>query len=247
MYKKDPNSYPTDDLVFVGMISLVDPPKEGVDGAIDDCRDAYVKVTMVTGDHPLTAEAIARKVGIITLPTAREVAAEDGVAEQDIPLSDPRVQAAVVPGSAIPSLSEEQWVTLLSKEEVVFARTSPQQKLQIVDHYQKMGHVVAVTGDGTNDSPALKKAQIGVSMGSAMASDVAREVSSMRYFVCEYYVCNAVITQLLMFAYCHDARTTHTRFRSCRQLIFYYWMITSCLSLVPSKWGACALIICVRP
>jgi sodium/potassium-transporting ATPase subunit alpha len=174
--------------VFAGLISLVDPPKNGVDDAIDECRDASIKVTMVTGDHPLTAEAIARKVGIITLPTAREVAAIEGCDEEEIPLNDPRVQAAVIPGSVIPTLSEEQWTTLLQKEEVVFARTSPQQKLMIVDHYQKLGHVVAVTGDGTNDSPALKKAQIGISMGSSLASDVAREVNSYNPASASYFM-----------------------------------------------------------
>jgi len=168
--------YPTKDLVFAGLISLMDPPKEGTADAVAICRDAYVKVVMVTGDHPLTAEAIARRVNIVTLPTAREIAAEDGVEEADIPLGDPRVQAAIVPGYAIPALTQEQWDILLSKEEIVFARTSPQQKLQIVDNFQRLGHVVTVTGDGTNDSPALKKAQVGVSMGGATASDVAREV-----------------------------------------------------------------------
>jgi magnesium-transporting ATPase (P-type) len=168
--------YPTKDLVFAGLISLMDPPKEGTADAVAICRDAYVKVVMVTGDHPLTAEAIARRVNIVTLPTAREIAAEDGVEEADVPLGDPRVQAAIVPGYAIPALTQEQWDILLSKEEIVFARTSPQQKLQIVDNFQRLGHVVTVTGDGTNDSPALKKAQVGVSMGGATASDVAREV-----------------------------------------------------------------------
>ena len=153
VYKRDENSYPQRNLCFCGLISLVDPPKPGVDDAIDICRDAYIRVTMVTGDHPLTAEAIARKVGIITLPTAREVAVEEGVPEEEIPLSDERVQAVVIAGYALPSLSEEQWGVLLKKEEVVFARTTPQQKLQIVEHYQRLGEVVAVTGDGTNDSP----------------------------------------------------------------------------------------------
>ena len=102
---------------------------------------------MVTGDHPLTAESIARKVGIITGVTAREVAVEDGVAEADIPISDERVTSVVIAGYALPGLSDAQWDTLLAKEEVVFARTSPQQKLQIVEHYQRLGQIVAVTGE----------------------------------------------------------------------------------------------------
>jgi magnesium-transporting ATPase (P-type) len=173
------SSLPLDGLVFAGLVSLVDPPKEGTAEAVAACRAASIRVTMVTGDHPLTAEAIARKVGIVTLPTAREVAAEDGVDEADVDIADPRVGAVVLPGYALAALSEPMWDTLLSKQEVVFARTSPQQKLQIVEHYQRLGHVVAVTGDGTNDAPALKRAQIGVSMGSAAASDVAREAADL--------------------------------------------------------------------
>ena len=115
----------------------------------------------------------------MTLPTAREIAAEDGVEESEIAISDPRVGAAIIPGYVIPSLTPEQWDALLSKEEIVFARTSPQQKLEIVGHFQRLGHVVAVTGDGTNDSPALKVAQVGISMGGPTASDVAREAADI--------------------------------------------------------------------
>jgi sodium/potassium-transporting ATPase subunit alpha len=107
------------------------------------------------------------------------VAVEDGVAEEDIPLTDARVQAVVISGYALGALSPAQWDTLLAKEEVVFARTTPQQKLLIVEHYQRLGQFVAVTGDGTNDSPALKKANIGIAMGSAGASDVAREAAEI--------------------------------------------------------------------
>lgn len=89
---------PKTDLVFAGLVALMDPPKEGVDTAIQACHQASIKVTMVTGDHPLTAEAIARKVNIITGRTAREVAAEDGVDEDTIALSDPRVEAVVFSG-----------------------------------------------------------------------------------------------------------------------------------------------------
>jgi sodium/potassium-transporting ATPase subunit alpha len=173
------DAMPKDGLVFLGLISLVDPPRDGVAEAVAKCRSASIKVTMVTGDHPLTAEAIARKVGIITLPTARVVALEDGVHEEDIELSDPRVRAIVLPGPALRNLSEAQWDTILGKEECVFARTTPQQKLEIVENLQRRGEVVAVTGDGVNDSPALKRANIGVAMGSAGASDVAREAADI--------------------------------------------------------------------
>jgi magnesium-transporting ATPase (P-type) len=172
-------SVPRTGYVFLGLVSLVDPPKSGVKEAVKKCRTASIKVSMVTGDHPLTAEAIARKVGIITLPTAREVAALSGVLESEVHIEDPRVCAVVIPGYAIQHLSVSEWDCILNKEEVVFARTSPQQKLEIVENYQRLGHVVAVTGDGTNDAPALKKANIGVAMGSAESSDVAREAADV--------------------------------------------------------------------
>ena len=98
---------------------------------------------MVTGDHPLTAEAIARKVNIITRPTRRDVALEDGVDDSEVLLSDPRVEAVVITGSQIGSLEQADWDAILSKREVVFARTSPQQKLKLVENYQRRGEVRA--------------------------------------------------------------------------------------------------------
>lgn len=178
-YASDEALCPKDGLVFCGLISLVDPPRPGVAEAIASCRAAGIRVTMVTGDHPLTAEAIARKVNIITRSTRRDVALEDGVAEADIALADERVESVVVTGSQIGALSQDDWDAILSKKEVVFARTSPQQKLKLVENYQRRGEVVAVTGDGVNDSPALKRAQIGVAMGSINASDVAREAADI--------------------------------------------------------------------
>jgi soluble P-type ATPase len=149
---------------------------------VERCRAASIKVTMVTGDHPITAEAIARQVSIITLPTLAQVnegLAEAGEAPVADELTDPRVQAIVRAGSQIRGLTEAQWDALLGKQEVVFARTTPEQKLEIVEHYQRLGEVVAVTGDGVNDSPALKRANIGLAMGGADASDVAREAGDI--------------------------------------------------------------------
>eukprot|EP00892_Ulva_mutabilis_P001291 jgi/Ulvmu1/11162/UM071_0046.1 len=169
-----------DDFSFCGLLSLIDPPRDAVPPAVASCRSAGVGVTMVTGDHPLTAEAIARKCGIITLPTRREVAAELGVEETEVPFDNPDIQALVITGSMIPDLkTEKDWDVVMSKEELVFARTTPQQKLQIVDNFQRRKEIVAVTGDGVNDSPALRKADIGVAMGNPDSSEVAREAADV--------------------------------------------------------------------
>jgi len=173
---------PVSELVFAGLVSLVDPPRDGVREAVLRCRAASIRVTMVTGDHPITAEAIANQVNIITLPTLRQVnqtAVQLGEPPVTDELFDPRVQAVVKAGSEIRGLTEAQWDALLSKKEVVFARTTPEQKLEIVEHYQRLGEIVAVTGDGVNDSPALKKANIGLAMGGPEASDVAREAGDI--------------------------------------------------------------------
>merc|ERR1712024_424869 len=136
-------------------------------------------VIMVTGDHPITAKAIARSVGIITegTKTVEDVAARKGVEVKDV---DPReARACVVHGGEIKEISEKQIDEILMYHtEIVFARTSPQQKLIIVEGCQRMGAIVAVTGDGVNDSPALKKADIGVAMGIA-GSDVSKQVADM--------------------------------------------------------------------
>ena len=141
---------------------------------------------MVTGDHPVTARAIAEKVGIIgpTGRTIEEVAKEkyDGDITK---VSEKEYNAAVVPGWELQDMLDkdentvaEFWNRVLNKQMVVFARTSPQQKLLIVSAVQERGGVVAVTGDGVNDSPALKKADIGVAMGIT-GTEVAKEAADM--------------------------------------------------------------------
>ena len=96
---------------FCGLLSLIDPPRDAVPPAVETCRKAGVGVTMVTGDHPLTAEAIARKCHIITLPTRREVAEEYGVEEDQVPFDDPNVEAVIISGSMIDSelLTDDDW------------------------------------------------------------------------------------------------------------------------------------------
>eukprot|EP00178_Gracilaria_changii_P005456 TRINITY_DN189_c0_g1_i1.p1 TRINITY_DN189_c0_g1~~TRINITY_DN189_c0_g1_i1.p1 ORF type:complete len:499 (+),score=122.64 TRINITY_DN189_c0_g1_i1:585-2081(+) len=131
---------------------------------------------MVTGDHPATAKSIAEQVNIIQNPTAEDVAKERGISVDEIDRSD--IKAIVIPGSQIKDLEQDDWDRILAHEQIVFARTSPQQKLIIVENNQRLGNVVAVTGDVVNDSFALKKANIGIAMGIA-GSDVSKEAADM--------------------------------------------------------------------
>src|SRR5690606_13485387 len=129
-------------LVLVGVVGLIDPPREEAREAVADALRAGVRPIMITGDHPITARAIAADLGITT---------EDG---------------AVLSGADIDRLTVEEFEEALLSTNV-FARVAPQHKLEIVDALQRQGLVVAMTGDGVNDAPALKSADIGVAMGIA--------------------------------------------------------------------------------
>ncbi|SCK44200.1 plasma-membrane calcium-translocating P-type ATPase [Streptomyces sp. WMMB 322] len=143
------------DLCFVALMALLDPPRAEVADAVAACRTAGIRIIVITGDHPLTAAAIARRVGITG--------------------DRPRV----VTGEELDRLHEHRIAELTSSEpEIIFARASPEAKLHIADALQSQGHVVAMTGDGVNDAPALHRADIGVAMGRS-GTDVAREASTM--------------------------------------------------------------------
>lgn len=142
------------DLVFVGLVVMADPPRPEVAAAVAECRTAGIRIIMITGDYGLTAESIAKRIGIVKGPNPR-----------------------VVSGLELEDLSDEQLKEYL-KDEIIFARVAPEQKLRVVTNLQEMGEIVAVTGDGVNDSPALKKADIGVAMGIA-GTDVAKEAADM--------------------------------------------------------------------
>ena len=174
--KESDTKNPIKDLIFVGLVTLQDPPRDEVPQAIKECHTAGVKVVMVTGDHPLTAAAIARKIGLITLPTRDVLAKERSIDPKDVPEAD--IGAVVVHGGEIANMTEDDWTILVSKSEIVFARTSPEQKLIIVKEFTKAGNVTAMTGDGVNDSPALKQAAIGIAMG-LNGSDVAKEAADI--------------------------------------------------------------------
>lgn len=142
-------------LLLAGYAGLIDPPRTEVRSAVEKCQEAGIQVSMVTGDHPRTALAIAREVGIR--------ATDD----------------QVVTGKALAEIGTPEVPLFLDtvKKGRVFARVSPLQKLQIVDSLVKLGHFVAVTGDGVNDAPALKRAHIGVAMGSG--TDVTKETAAI--------------------------------------------------------------------
>jgi calcium-translocating P-type ATPase len=142
------------DLVLAGLVGLADPPRPEVPGAIATCRSAGVRVIMVTGDHPQTARAIARQIGLAQAPV-------------------------VVTGAQLARMTDAQLQLALDRsEEVLFARVTADQKMRVVEALKRKGEVVAATGDGVNDAPALKRADIGIAMGVA-GTDVAREAADM--------------------------------------------------------------------
>ncbi|KAI7868896.1 hypothetical protein BDF14DRAFT_1789061 [Spinellus fusiger] len=176
VFDKSKKNYPMSDLTFVGLVSLEDPPKHGVREAIGKCRRAGIKVMMVTGDHPLTAEAIGRKINMLLGDTRESLAKRTGRQPEDI--SEEEFTGIVVHGDTIDGLTDDAWDTIFSKEEIIFARTSPKHKLEIVKRAQSMRHIVGVTGDGVNDAPALKKADLGIAMNIS-GSDVSKDAAAM--------------------------------------------------------------------
>ena len=142
------------DLTFVGLVVMADPPRAEVAAAVAECHQAKIRIIMITGDYGLTAESIAKRIGIV-----------EG--------EHPRV----VSGIELERMSEDELKDAL-KGEIIFARVAPEQKYRVVCSLQEMGEIVAVTGDGVNDSPALKKADIGVAMGIS-GTDVAKESADM--------------------------------------------------------------------
>ena len=157
------------DLTFSCLFSLQDPPKEGVKDAIEACHRAGVRVIMVTGDHPLTAVAIARQVGII----------KPGAPSNDPEHTEVAATYRSLTGEDLDSFEDTEWKRLMTSDiDLVFARTLPRHKLAIVRHLQAVGHIVGVTGDGVNDSPALRVADLGISMNKS-GSDISKEVASL--------------------------------------------------------------------
>ncbi|KAF8714477.1 cation transport ATPase (P-type) family, partial [Rhizoctonia solani] len=192
-------------LTIIGLVGLIDPLKEDIIETVRICRGAGIRFFMVTGDHPATAVAIAAQAGIVSgNPDAihRLSDLDDSLDEKAIPQYDPDakdrslftsdsstdpekgsslanagMKSIVITGADLMTISSSQMEQLCQYDEIVFARTSPEQKLRIVHEFQRRGGVVAMTGDGVNDAPSLKAADCGIAMGDG--SDVAREAADM--------------------------------------------------------------------
>lgn len=148
-------------LTFVGLVAMFDPPRPEVPQAIAQCHQAGIRVTMVTGDYGLTAEAIAQQIGLV---------------EPDLATHEP---VRVITGDTLGHLSDAQLQQMVKyRSRLVFARMAPEHKLRLVEAYKATGSVVAVTGDGVNDAPALRSAHIGIAMG-LNGTDVAREAADI--------------------------------------------------------------------
>jgi sodium/potassium-transporting ATPase subunit alpha len=144
-----------EELILTGLVGLEDPPRAEVPRAIATCRTAGIRVIMVTGDHPRTATAVAREIGLVTTPAV-----------------------VVIAGEELRRLSDAQLQLALDAPEILFARVTADQKMRIVQALKRKREIVAVTGDGVNDAPALKQADIGIAMG-VVGTDVAREAADM--------------------------------------------------------------------
>jgi magnesium-transporting ATPase (P-type) len=142
-------------LTFLGLVGMMDPPRPDVEAAVKACREAGIRMVMITGDYGLTAESVARRIGMLT------------------PTSSPRI----LTGADVDAMNDAEVQSALEGE-VVCARMAPEHKLRLVSAFQMCGEVVAVIGDGVNDAPALRKADVGIAMGMA-GTDVAKEAADV--------------------------------------------------------------------
>ena len=165
----------TNDFCMVGLVGIIDPPREGIVDVVETCRKAGIRVLMVTGDYALTAAAIATNIGIFTgsgFDTAEQMKTKHKINHESYERS-----SLLLTGADLEQFTNDEWRLVTPYEQIVFARTSPEQKLRIVQELQHDGYVVGVTGDGVNDAPALKSADIGIAMGGG--SEVAMEAAQL--------------------------------------------------------------------
>ncbi|KFX97613.1 hypothetical protein V490_02711 [Pseudogymnoascus sp. VKM F-3557] len=169
------------DLTIIGVLGITDPPRKETAATVAACRRAGIRFFMVTGDFGLTGSAIARDIGIFT--NAADPDTFDDIVDRRTDISENREtrewtkSSLLLEGPSISKLTGEDWDLVCEYEEIVFARTSPEQKLRIVKEFRKRDNVVAVTGDGVNDAPALRAADVGIAVVSG--SDVALEAADL--------------------------------------------------------------------
>ncbi|KAL6692859.1 hypothetical protein J3F84DRAFT_401921 [Trichoderma pleuroticola] len=173
-----------DDLTVVGILGITDPPRPETLDTVKECRRAGTRFFMVTGDYGLTAAAIARNVGIFTgerdpdtITTIKANNDIDTVKKLNTARVAGEYNSLLLEGHSLGGLGDEDWSVICEYQEIVFARTTPEQKLRIVEEFRKRDNVVAVTGDGVNDAPALRAADVGVAIVSG--SDVAIEAADL--------------------------------------------------------------------
>lgn len=183
-FSDEVTSRATDDLTVVGIFGITDPPRPETLATVNECRRAGTRFFMVTGDYGLTAAAIARNVGIFTnerdpdtITTIKGNNEIDAAKKLNIARVAGECNSLLLEGHSLGSLSDEDWSIVCEYQEIVFARTTPEQKLRIVEEFRKRDNVVAVTGDGVNDAPALRAADVGVAIVSG--SDVAIEAADL--------------------------------------------------------------------
>ncbi|RDL34359.1 putative calcium-transporting ATPase [Venustampulla echinocandica] len=176
-------------LTLVGLVGIVDPPRDEIPSVISTLRRAGIRILMVTGDFALTAQAIAVECGIISNPPHLVKSVSDLLRDNTLPTTDsgsekvnanamsPLKTSMVISGPEMMTLNKFQWDQLCRYDEIVFARTTPEQKLRIVQEFQGRDEIVGMTGDGVNDAPSLKAADIGIALGSG--SDIAIEAADM--------------------------------------------------------------------
>ncbi|KAE9552572.1 hypothetical protein FO519_004229 [Halicephalobus sp. NKZ332] len=176
-FNSNSDNYPMDDLVFLGMGAMMDPPRVETASAIQQCKDAGIKVFMITGDHPTAAMSIASQIGLVNSVHEKVIGRSGSQVKVSL---NTRIKKdwTIVLGETISDMKNDEWDKLLEHKYIIFARTTPEQKLHIVEECQKRGETVAVTGGGVNDAPALAKANVGIAMG-VNGSDIAQKAADI--------------------------------------------------------------------
>uniref|UniRef100_A0AAF5CYY2 Cation-transporting P-type ATPase N-terminal domain-containing protein n=1 Tax=Strongyloides stercoralis TaxID=6248 RepID=A0AAF5CYY2_STRER len=185
-FTSDSDNYPKNDLIFLSLSALIDPPRVEVPVAIKQCKEAGIKIFMMTNDHLTSATATASEIGLITPSSNDTIININGEknnfkkSKKKRTLQSGNDNCAIIVGEQLSKLTSKEWDNLLKHKNIIFARTLPFQKLQIVEECQKRGETVAVTvGGSASDVPALVKANVGIVMGKNVSSDLAKTAADV--------------------------------------------------------------------